>query len=295
MVLHRNGDEERKNQIMKRVSFGIVIAALLVSAPRLTLAFILGDGIRVPEQVEVVILTVTGVGSGVVLTIGNAVLAHALAVKAQQRSWLWWLEACAWLLFLVGAVVVMAPTLVAGLTKSSLNTVLPTTPAKWLWAVTAVVIVELLVGAAMAASILAEAELAPPPTTTHPSLFARLGAALVTRLEQSVVLGASLPSPPNTTPAPMVENPSSLVPTNGALHPRAGSKEEKKAQALAAMLAIYSENPDASPSEVGQRIGCSAPTVRAYRKELYTRGQLPVRKQQEVEQVPKPLDEYRHE
>lgn len=55
-------------------------------SPSLTLAFILGDGIRIPEQVELVILTITGIGSGVVLTIGNAVLAHVLAIKTHQHT-----------------------------------------------------------------------------------------------------------------------------------------------------------------------------------------------------------------
>lgn len=267
---------------MKRVSFGIVIAALLVSAPRLTLAFMLGDGIRVPEQVEVLILTVTGIGSGVVLTIGNAVLAHALAIKAQQRSWLWWLEAGAWLLFLVGAVIVMAPTLVAGLTKSSLNAVLPTPPSKWLWAVTAVVIIELLVGAAMAAAILAQTEATPPrPSPSYPSLLARLGTALVTRLEQSV---ASTPPAPHAAllapePVPSVSVPP--VQTTG-IHPlRPAPNGEKKEATLTALLEFYRQHPGATLSEVCRHLGRSAPTVRAYRKELQVRGHLPVNGQVE--------------
>jgi hypothetical protein len=269
---------------MKRVSFGIVIAALLVSAPRLTLAFLLGDGIRVPEQMEVGILTVTGVGSGIVLTAGNALVAHALAVKAQQRSGLWWLEAAAWLLFLVGAVIVMAPTLVAGLTKSSLNAVLQTSQSKWLWAVTAVVIVELLVGAAMAASILAQAESAPSRSNpSHPSLLSRLGAVLVTRLEQSVAPTPPIPGPSLPAPMPIVEAPPLPIPTNGVHPPHPASNGEKKEEALAALLEFYRQHPNATLSEVCRRIGRSAPTVRAYRKELQARGHLPVNGQAEVE------------
>lgn len=172
---------------MKRISFGIVIAALLVSAPRLTLSFLLGDGIPVHPPIEIAILTVSGIGSGVVLTIGNAVLAHALAVKAAQRSGLWWLEACAWLLFLLGAVILVSPTLVVGLRRSVLAAVL--TPAQaWLWAITAVVIVELLVGACMAATILASESVAPPSAiAAKPSLLSRVSDALVTKLERSLV------------------------------------------------------------------------------------------------------------
>lgn len=267
---------------MKRVSFGIVIAALLVSAPRLTLAFLLGDGIRVPEQIEVGILTVTGVGSSVVLTIGNALIAHALAVKAQQRSGLWWLEATAWLLFLVGAVIVTAPTLVAGLAKSSLHVVLQTTSAKWLWAITAVVIVELLVGAAMAASILAEATPGPArPSPMHPSLLARLGTALVTRLEQSIALTPPMPTASLPTPIYTAKGVAFAAQTNGVSPPPSIPKRKgrKKEETLTTLLELYRQHPTATLNEVCQRIGCSAPTVRTYRKELQARGQLPDRQE----------------
>jgi hypothetical protein len=272
---------------MQRLSFGIVIAALLVSAPRLTLAFLFGDGIQVPERVEIGILTVTGVGSGLVLTVGNAVLAHALAIKAQQRSWLWWLEAGAWLLFLVGAVVVMSPTLVAGLEKSSLATVLQSSQAKWLWAITAVVIVELLVGAAMAASILAQTESTPlPTTTTSSSRWGRLGDALVSRLEQAVA-----PTPPATftppTPVPPVQPPAApasatdVRPARPKRRGESAKADTDKEQVLATMLEIYRQHPQVTVTEVGQQIQRSAPTVRAYRKELQARGQLPVNGQEE--------------
>lgn len=263
---------------MKRVSFGIVIAALLVSAPRLTLAFILGDGIRVPQQVELVILTITGIGSGVVLTIGNAVLAHALAVKAHQRSWLWWIEAVAWLLFLVGAVIVMAPTLVAGLETSSLNAMLQSQQAKWVWAVTAVVIVELLVGAAMAASILAsepvvQTQLSP----TKPSLFSRFGEVLIARLEH-----ANGQINHNAHLRPLAIEPEQISETltdeieqnaydNSAQLDTAPQRLSKK-RAVDMLLDTYRQNPQVSLRTVGQQIGRSPQTVSNYLEELQQQG-----------------------
>jgi len=179
---------------MKNVSLGIVIAALAVSAPRLTLAFLIGDGIHIPESIEITILAVTGVGSGIVLTVGNAVLAHALAAKAQQRGPLWWLNALAWLLFLLGAVVLVAPTLVAGLHRSTLATVLNTPNARWVWSVVAVVVIELLVGAAMAAAILAD-ETRPPSVRRGPSRWGRLLDAATARAVHALESGA--PSRPD--------------------------------------------------------------------------------------------------
>lgn len=289
---------------MQRISFGIVIAALLVSAPRLTLSFLLGDGIPVDPQIEIAILTVSGIGSGVVLTIGNAVLAHALAVKAGQRSGLWWLEACAWLLFLLGAVILVSPTLVVGLQRSVLAAVLTPSQA-WLWAITAVVIVELLVGACMAASILASEPAAPPPpTAAKPSLLSRVSDVLVTKLERSLVApppslhpvaDVTHPNNHNTpvrTDVPAMRQPplptdSTAPRTNGnpaalppSLHPIATVRtaddfpQPPKDQIVTTMLALYRHNPHATLGEVGQQIGRTKSTVSRYLAALEQHGKI---------------------
>lgn len=169
---------------MQRISMGLVFVALLVTAPRLTLAFLTGDGIAIPQHIEVMLLTATGVGSGVVLTVGNAILAHALAQKANHKGLLWYVLLLAWLCFLVSAVVVVSPTLVSGLRKSSLVMVLSSASAQWFWAITAVAVVEVLVGAAISASILETAQHEVP---IHGSTaWGRLGNALLNRLEQTI-------------------------------------------------------------------------------------------------------------
>lgn len=169
---------------MQRISMALVFVALLVTAPRLTLAFLTGDGIAIPQHIEVMLLTATGVGSGVVLTVGNAILAHALAQKANSKGLLWYVLLLAWLCFLVSAVVVVSPTLVSGLRKSSLITVLPSASAQWFWAITAVAVVEVLVGAAISASILETEQQA--VLATGPTALGRLGNALLNRLEQTL-------------------------------------------------------------------------------------------------------------
>lgn len=108
------------------------------------------------------------------------------------------------MLFLVGAPILVAPTLVAGLNRSALAIVLYTPQSAWVWAITVVVIVELLVGAAMTASILANEQEAPQPApTAKPSFLARLGDVLIAKVEHamstppgySLLLTAVLPKP----------------------------------------------------------------------------------------------------
>lgn len=258
---------------MKHVSLGIVIAALAVSAPRLTLAFLIGDGIYIPEHIEIIILAITGIGSGIVLTVGNAVLAHALASKAHQRGPLWWINATAWVLFLVGAVILVAPTLVAGLRRSALAPVLNTPAAEWLWAVVAVVIVELLVGAAMAAAILADEE-HQPAASRVPSRWSRVLDAATARMAQSLT-PAPDDVPVDAMPsAPLADQPASPVVIESASDVASISTATvpapalTKAEALKRTLEIFQQDPHASLDEVGRRIGRKASTVRGYLAEL---------------------------
>lgn len=189
--------EERKAE-MHRISMALVFVALLVTAPRLTLAFLTGDGIAIPQQIEVMLLTATGIGSGIVLTVGNAILAHALAQKSYQKGLLWYVLLLAWICFLLSAVVVVSPTLVSGLRKSSLITVLPTASAQWFWAIVAVAVIEVLVGASITASILETAQQA--DYSSGSSALGRLGSALITRLERTLAPQLSMPA----VPAPLL-------------------------------------------------------------------------------------------
>lgn len=195
---------------MKRITYAIVFSALLVTAPRLMLAFLIGDGVTIPSNIEVTILAITGVGSGLVLTVGNAVLAHALAQKAHQRGLLWWIEAVAWGAFLFGAVVLVSPTLVAGLQRSTLGSALGQGFGQWLWAITAVVIVEVLVAAAMAATILTDEDISKPvQRTRQPGAWSVLTNAVAKRIEAGApsVSRPALPATENgvVTPVDMVK------------------------------------------------------------------------------------------
>ncbi len=141
---------------MKRrgLAFWIAIAALLVSAPRLAVAFVMADGVTLTPAVAAAVFAATGVATGVVLTGGNVYIAHALAQHWRRRSALWTTLLAAWLTFLVFAVWLIAPLLVHGLGHSPLAEVLLTPALRWSWATVAALSVELLAAAAMAADAL---------------------------------------------------------------------------------------------------------------------------------------------
>lgn len=209
---------------MHKISMALVFVALLVTAPRLTLAFLTGDGIAIPQQIEVMLLTATGIGSGVVLTVGNAILAHALAQKSYQKGLLWYVLLLAWICFLLSAVVVVSPTLVSGLRKSSLVTVLPTASAQWFWAIVAVAVIEVLVGASITASILETAQ--QEVHVSGPNALGRLGSALLTRLEHTLApqLAAPTLSPPIWATADQATAP--ILPANNQQLPPIGTANE---------------------------------------------------------------------
>lgn len=140
--------------IMKRLAFWIAVAALLVSAPRLAVTFVVADGIALGAQTAVWVFGGTGVASGIVLTGGNVYVAHALAQHWKRRNGLWAVLLVSWLLFLGFTVVLVAPLLVYGLSQSALSGVLSVTGQRWAWAITAALSVELLAAAAMAAHVL---------------------------------------------------------------------------------------------------------------------------------------------
>ncbi len=162
---------------MKRnLAFWIAAAALLVSAPRLAVTFVMADGVTLAPTVAVAVFAGTGIASGLVLTGGNVYIAHALAEHWRRRGGLWTVLLVAWLLFLVFAVWLIAPLLVYGLGHSALAEVLGSAGQRWAWAVTAALSVELLAAAAMAASVLSG-----EPTQTAPQKRTRSVADALTQ------------------------------------------------------------------------------------------------------------------
>ena len=248
---------------MERISLGLVVIALLVTAPRLTLAFIIGDGVIVPSNIEVGLLVATGIGSGIVLTVGNAVLAHALARKSTQKGMLWWVLLMAWLAFLVSALILVTPPLVYGFRESKLITVVPSGAAQWAWAITAVAVVEILVGASIVASILENETGEQKPST--PGALGRIGGALLERIEHNVRQGVKAApeafEPVIDTNEPEVETSPSSAMTN----------IEKKRQRQQALIEIKLNGDEWDVETFAQKFEVSKQTVYRDVKEIQER------------------------
>ena len=122
-------------------------AATVVTAPRLVLAFLVGDGIAVPESVRIALLSTSSVATAIALTGGAAYLAQAIAVARGDRRIL----SALWIATVACSSALMAPLIAAGLPRSLLAAVLRTPAHQWLWAVCAVLAVDLVAAGAMRA------------------------------------------------------------------------------------------------------------------------------------------------
>lgn len=256
---------------MQRIGLWLAIAALLVNGPRFVIIFLQVDGLRLPVWLEGILLAITGIATGLVLTGGGAYAAHVLAQPTHGGKVRAFLLLC-WILLLVFAVMLLAPMMVAAIRSSELAHVLVSNRAQWIWAVMSIVAVEVLAAAAMAAHALL-AVTQPQPTQASESAFSLLTRAFVRRLETAIaapeqptvigqlpVAGETRSQPVEASP-PMQEKP--VEPAPGA-KPHRLSKQE----ALAEMLTIYRTTPQASLRTVGQRITRSPQTVANYLAEL---------------------------
>jgi hypothetical protein len=184
----------------RHIGLLVVGLALIVTAPRLAHAFIMGDGLALDTRVEFWTLVVTGVASGLVLTVGNAFLAHVLARHFDRRSPLAWLLALAWVVYLLFAVALIAPALMVGMQRSPLVTVMPYTLLQWAWCVLAALSIEVLVAGSMAAyAIAARVTLDTPAVAVIPAPIV------------SIAPPVTLPTPEPIYAAPIDTQPAEVV------------------------------------------------------------------------------------
>jgi hypothetical protein len=144
------GGRIRRNPHTSRTSHPgrlFAAAATVVTAPRLVLAFLVGDGIAVPESVRIVLLSASSVATAIALTGGAAYLAHAITVARSDRRIL----SALWVATVACSSALMAPLIAAGLPRSLLAAVLRAPAHRWIWAVCAVLAVDLVAAAAMRA------------------------------------------------------------------------------------------------------------------------------------------------
>jgi hypothetical protein len=170
---------------MKKVGLWLAIVALLVNGPRFVLIFLQVDNLTIPLSVEAIMLGITGIATGLVLTGGGAYIAHSLA-ESQTYGIVRTVMIACWFLLLIFNIILLAPLMVFAIRKSPLNTVFDTNFSQWLWSITSVLAVEIISAGAMAAYALEGRTENPPDHDSQPSAFSILTGALVRRLENSI-------------------------------------------------------------------------------------------------------------
>ena len=143
----------------RHVAVAVVFLVFGVGIPRLISTFAMGDGLTDKlGDTEYTLLITSAVFGALVLTLGNAFLAHVLADRFTERDGLWYALAVAWTLDLLFAVVLIAPALMVGLQRGPLANILlvrvdwlPAGLMQWVWSIVAAVVFELLAAGSMAA------------------------------------------------------------------------------------------------------------------------------------------------
>lgn len=175
----------------------IAAAALVVNTVRYVLVFLMVDGLRFHPAVEGLLLAVSAIATGIVLTGGGVYVAHALSV-AHGHQVARALLVVAWLLLLLFTVVLLSPALVLGIRATDMAKVIAP-PLDWLWAIVAVSAVEVLAGASVLAHALTLSPL-PAHNPTQSATAPPLSAAPTTKE------GApSQTEPPQSAPLPPLE------------------------------------------------------------------------------------------
>jgi MFS family permease len=121
-------------------------AAILVTAPRLILAFLAADGVAIAPPIRIALLSVSSVATAIAMTGGAAYLAQSITLAERKGA-----LAALWIAALACSSALMAPVLVAGLMRSPLAGVLGSQGLRWAWAVCAVLAVDLVAAGAIRA------------------------------------------------------------------------------------------------------------------------------------------------
>jgi hypothetical protein len=133
---------------LREIMKWLFIAALGVNTPRYIISFLMADSLRLPPGLETLLLIITAVGTGIILTGGGAIIAHILAFRTGGGMVRWFLM-LTWILLNIFGVILLSPAITLAVSRSELAYVLPPA-AQWWWAVVSIVSVEWLAAAAMA-------------------------------------------------------------------------------------------------------------------------------------------------
>lgn len=131
----------------------VAVGAVVVHAPRLVLAYLEAEGVPVSPSWRVGLLWVAAIATAGVLTGGQAYLAGSVMRLRSHRG----VVVSSWVLLLAATAALVAPLLVGSLSQQELSAVLSTPASRWLWALTAVVAVEVVAGASAVAQAATDA------------------------------------------------------------------------------------------------------------------------------------------
>lgn len=267
----------------------IALAAVLVNGPRLVLIFLQADGIAIPGGIEATVLSVTGIATGAVLTGGGMYIAHRLAEPGGGRA-VRAILITTWALLLIFSVVLIAPALLLAWRHSALAEIIPAGPDV-IWAVVAVLSVEVLAGGAMAAHAMGEQPAnQPAQAARRPGRLSILADAVTQRIAGEIASQPTAAAPlaqprpadhwgeiqptgqdqPSASPAPArprrQHRPAPAEPT--------ASQTDRAALYTkhARLIAFLADNPQATDEQMGQGIGRAKSTAQSYRRALEEAG-----------------------
>lgn len=131
----------------------IIVAALLVNIPRLIVYSLKADGISLWAEMEALLIGVSGIGTGVVFSGGQLILAHT--IPSLEGGTYKNIIVMAWVAMLVFSVVIISPFMVAGIiAQPDLKAVLAEWWQVWLWAITSIAAAEVVAASVMLARAL---------------------------------------------------------------------------------------------------------------------------------------------
>jgi hypothetical protein len=242
-----------------RVGIWIAIAALLVNMPRFVILFLDVDGIDIGLDAEGVLLGLSGIATGLVLSGGGAYIAHTIA-QPGERNWIATLALLlCWVALLVFSVVLLAPSLVMAVRNYEMATVLDTNEKQWWWSTVAIIAVEVLAAGAMVAHAVSGAPV--QEKSTQPGAWSKIfdaasnaAVAKLNRVAQDppqpimqlvTTTPAQQPPPLDASPPPQ---PAQLKPASGIA---------QRHETLLRLLSNIELPEDINKAELGRELGVS--------------------------------------
>lgn len=219
----------------------IIVAALLVNIPRLIVYSLKADGVSLDHGVEAFLIAMSGIGTGIVFSGGQLILAHTLPLleEGQGKN----LIKGIWGSMLVFSVVIISPFMVAGIiAQPDLRAVLPDWWQMWLWAITSIAAAEIVAAGVMIAQSLPMKPVHKKGVATHGrgGDIVKIGQGRAPRVHVDRPTAGQLAAPDEQTPVQSLTN-----------------KEDRQRS----ILRFYADNPMAGQRTAQEVLGIPKSTV----------------------------------